>query len=180
MMIAWSTWIDQCPSEISPNLYCIHSLYSCTPEADCPSYTFGSNRTKQSTRMHCILDGRQLQFESAVTVKACEDTSAAGALETRAGMMLAGRPGAVSGPGRPRSVNVSAAECACHCHLIARASTATLLIQSLKKTIMRAGTALQGTAGPADIILIHFNLPRRNACQRPATFEYGKQSLANV
>ena len=41
------------------------------------------------------------------TVKACEDTSAAGALET--GMMLAGR--AVSGPGRPgpppRSMSVS-------------------------------------------------------------------------
>ena len=60
------------------------------------------------------------------TVKACEDTLAAGALET--GMMLAGRPEAVSGPGRPRSVNVSAAECACHWHLIARASTAPVLI----------------------------------------------------
>ena len=46
------------------------------------------------------------------TVKACEDTSAAGALETS--MILAGRPGAVGGPGMPRSVNVSAAECACH------------------------------------------------------------------
>ena len=35
------------------------------------------------------------------TVKACEDMSrsAAGALQT--GVMLAGRPGAVGGPGRP-------------------------------------------------------------------------------
>ena len=43
------------------------------------------------------------------TVKACEVTSAAGALETGIGL-----PGAVGGPGRPLSVNVSAAECACH------------------------------------------------------------------
>ena len=67
------------------------------------------------------------------TVKACEDTSAAGALET--GMMLAGR--AVSGPGRPgsqwplpapvRRVSVSAAECA-------------------------NVVGLQGTAGPVDIV----------------------------
>ena len=25
---------------------CVYYLYSCTPDADCPSYTFGSNRTK--------------------------------------------------------------------------------------------------------------------------------------